>query len=90
MAVLSKVYKGMNNCINKFSSDRKNYVKTTTNLYVSAIYERVSHSNAFVQSDRKLVNVFVARPSELDADQREDLLSIGRIGKSRMATYIQQ
>ena len=37
MAVLSKVYKGMINCINKFSSDRKNYVKTTTNLYVSAI-----------------------------------------------------
>ena len=40
--------------------------------------------------ERKLCNVLAPEPEELNAEQREDLLSVSKVGRSRMSTYIRQ
>ena len=57
---------------------------------MNSTYEAIKKANPFDQQERKLVNIFVVNPPNLDAEQREDLLAVEQFGKPRMATYVRQ
>ena len=90
MAVVNKVISGLTSVMDKFGVEKQSTSKQTTNFYSDAIRSVVCGCDLFSSKERKLCNVFAPKADVLNAENREDLLSVSKVGKARMQTYIRQ
>ena len=89
MAYLDSFLSCMDCLLTKFSSKKKQPDQVLID-YVDAVLKLVKETDIFICENRKLCNVFDAKPKEIDNETREDLLSVQEEGEKRMRTFIRQ